>query len=400
MASRRTTVPSPLKSGLTHVGLSLLTFAALGAAILGAVHFLGDANKASPRKVVALFSDVGQLPPDLKRLPGDDTTLLPSDPTLPEDGSGGEEPSLGVPDPTDAPAQATPEPAAPTPDVPVRTASAALPKSPISGMTERTPQGLLPIIASDGRVSSDVYARPFSNPAGRPTISVVMGGLGLNRRVTQAAIDELPPEVTLSFVPYSRGLQTWVDRARAAGHEVLIELPMEPYDYPNNDTGPLTLLTSASPSENARRLKALMGSAHGYFGVTNYQGAKFATDASSAAPVMAELKARGLVFIHDGAAPRSVLDREAQTAGVGFARADRVIDATPSADFIDEQLLHLEAIALQRGAALGSGFAYPVTIDQLREWTETLEAKGYRLAPASSLPRNSVGISSAPGQGT
>ena len=33
-----------------------------------------------------------------------------------------------------------------------------------------------------------------------------------------------------------------VARAREAGHEVLLEVPMEPFDYPDNDPGPQTLL--------------------------------------------------------------------------------------------------------------------------------------------------------------
>ncbi|HBJ92093.1 MAG TPA: hypothetical protein DDZ43_04380, partial [Hyphomonadaceae bacterium] len=70
-----------------------------------------------------------------------------------------------------------------------------------------------------------------------------------------------------------------------------------------------------------------------------------------------------------------------------FTEAARVVDADPTGAAIDEQLLHLEAISLQRGSALGTGFAFPITIDQIRDWAETLPSKGYLLAPASSLPR-------------
>ena len=85
--------------------------------------------------------------------------------------------------------------------------------------------------------------------------------MGLNRTVTQAAIDELPPEVALSFAPYTEDLQAWIDRARAAGHEVLIEAPMEPFDYPNNDPGPHTLLADGAAEENGRRLAWLLSQA-------------------------------------------------------------------------------------------------------------------------------------------
>ncbi len=394
MAAKRKLPPSPLKAGLTHIGLSLVTFTAITGAFALFVQMNGDASKAGPTEIVGLFTDTPATPPALKnRLPAHDDAHA-VDRMLAEAEQDESEPSLGVDDPG-AYSETQDDAENDTPADPPRMADAStdhsasmgLVKAPVDGVWEWGTNGRLPMIASDGRKPSDVYKRHFSNPAGRPAISIVMGGLGLNSRVTQQAIDELPPEVTLSFVPYSRGLQTWIDKARAAGHEVVLELPMEPYDYPNNDTGPYTLLTTASATENTRRLEWLLSQASGYFGVTNYQGAKYATDARAISPVFELLNNRGLGFIHDGSAPRSMFETGAKSEGLPFAEAARVIDSEPSGSAIDEQLLHLEAIALQRGYALGTGFAFPVTLDQLRDWTETLDSKGYVLAPASAQLR-------------
>jgi polysaccharide deacetylase 2 family uncharacterized protein YibQ len=264
-------------------------------------------------------------------------------------------------------------------------ASTPLVKAPDAGFFERTPSGDQPKDSADGRTPADVYARPFAPQPGVPKISLIVGGLGLKQEHTLAAINELPPEVTLSFVPYANDLQTWINRARAAGHEVLLELPMEAYDYPNVDGGPHTLLTSSKPEDNLRRLNLLMSKASGYFGVTNYQGAKFATDARAVAPVVKALSDRGLAFVHDGAAARSALPQAAKDVNLTFSIADRIVDAEPSADSIDRELLQLEALAIQNGAAIGVGYAYPVTIDTFRHWTQGIKAKGYQLAPASAV---------------
>ncbi|HEX3407807.1 MAG TPA: divergent polysaccharide deacetylase family protein, partial [Caulobacteraceae bacterium] len=111
------------------------------------------------------------------------------------------------------------------------TTGAGLPQAPIAGLFTQGPGGPLPIIGADGRTSAQAYARP-STPDGKPRVALIIGGLGLNAKETRVAISALPPEVTLSFVPYSEGLQGWIDMARAAGHEVLLEAPMEPKDYP------------------------------------------------------------------------------------------------------------------------------------------------------------------------
>tara|TARA_Y100000052_G_scaffold21389_1_gene21528 strand:+ start:3327 stop:4484 length:1158 start_codon:yes stop_codon:yes gene_type:complete len=369
--------------------MAVLSFAAISAIGILALSQTGDSEFSSPKMVVGLFSDKPPVALPLKdRL--NTAALDHTDPHAAEDDH--LSPNLGVADPDEpvsenAHGEEEESEPAETVQIAADESHTGLPKAPFEGMTEWSAQGKLPVIADDGRKSFEVYRRPFSNPAGRPTISIVVGGLGLNARVTQAAIDELDPNITLSFVPYSRGLQTWVDKARAAGHEVLIELPMEPYDYPNNDTGPYTLLTTATAQENLRRTEWLLSRATGYFGVTNYQGAKYATDSRAITPIFEELQQRGLAFIHDGSAPRSVFEASAKSTSLPFAEAARVIDSDPQGAAIDEQLLHLEAIALQRGYALGTGFAFPITIDQLRDWSATLESKGYLLAPASALPR-------------
>src|SRR4029077_15730556 len=118
------------------------------------------------------------------------------------------------------------------------------------------------------------YARPVTL-TGKPRVALIIGGLGLNAKATREAIASLPPEVTLSFVPYADGLQGWIDMARAAGHEVLLEAPMEPKDYPDNDPGPYTLMADGQQADTTRRLEWLLSRATGYFGVTNYLGSRF-----------------------------------------------------------------------------------------------------------------------------
>jgi uncharacterized protein len=260
-----------------------------------------------------------------------------------------------------------------------------LPRAPLAGLFERGPNGPIPIVGANGRTPAQAYARPFTAQAERPLVAIVIGGLGFNARTTTQAIDELPPEVTLSFVPYADNLQSWIDRARAAGHEVLLELPMEPFDPDADDTGPQTLLASASSQQNMTRLEQLLSRGAGYFGVTNYQGARFATSAQASAPVVQALRRRGLVFVSSGIGQRTALSVEAQRAGLPVTAADRLIDVRQEADAIDDQLLNLEALALQNHSAIGAGFAYPVTIEQVGRWAGDIASRGYQLAPASAV---------------
>jgi uncharacterized protein len=257
-------------------------------------------------------------------------------------------------------------------------AAQALPPAPLIGLTAPGPGGgLLPAIAADGRTPAQSYARPFRSN-GQPKIAVVIGGLGLNAKSTREAIEQLPPEVTLSFVPYAEGLQGWIDLARANGHEVLLEAPMEPNDYPDNDPGPYTLLTAGKPAETLQKLDWLLSRATGYFGVTNYLGSKFVNSDAAMTTFAAGLKRRGLAFVDDGSA-------SARGGGLPRLSADRVIDDQLAGDVIEKQLQSLEATATRNGQSLGAGFAYPVTLSEVNRWTQSLGQRGYQLAPASAL---------------
>ncbi|MCP5432328.1 MAG: divergent polysaccharide deacetylase family protein [Alphaproteobacteria bacterium] len=243
--------------------------------------------------------------------------------------------------------------------------------------------GLVPIIASDGRRAAEVYARPVPPPTGRPRIAIVLAGMGLSPSATRKAIASLPGEITFAFAPHGEGLQSWVNRARAAGHEAMLEVPLEPFDYPQNDPGPNTLLAGAPTSDNLRRLDWTLSRFTGYTGLLAQGGPRFTAAEDAMRVVLAAVSARGLLYVEDGASPRSQALRAARASGADAALADRIIDDRLSREAIDLKLLELERVAASRGVAIGLGFAYPATIDQVGAWVPTLRAKGYDLVPVS-----------------
>ena len=258
-----------------------------------------------------------------------------------------------------------------------RIPASPLPAAPIAGLGQPGPNGPLPAIATDGRVPAQAYARPFRSN-GRPRVAIIVGGLGLNAVTTRAAIERLPAEVTLSFVPYAEGLQGWIDLARAQGHEVMLEMPMEPSGYPGNDPGPHTLLASAEAADIQARMNWLLGRATGYFGVTNYMGDRFASSDAGMTAFMAILRQRGVAFVDDGSMSR-------RPGAWARASANRIIDEEQSPAAIVGQLNALEALAKGNGQAMGTGFSYPVTVEALARRTAGMEARGRQLALASAM---------------
>lgn len=229
------------------------------------------------------------------------------------------------------------------------------------------------------------YARPFPMGDSRPRIAIVIAELGLSRAATEAAIERLPPEITLAFNPMAQNLQAWIIKARARGHEVMLDLPMEPLAYPQEDPGPNALLASLGPIENARRLEFLLGRADGYVGVASYMGSRFEGSAELIEPVLRTLADRGLLFLANRSGPSTEVPALAKTLDLPWISNDRFLDTEATRVAIDGRLQQLERVARTHQGAIAIGLGYPVTIERVGAWAETLGAKGITLAPASAL---------------
>lgn len=265
-------------------------------------------------------------------------------------------------------------------DAPVEMAAA-----PDPALIEPSAEGPLPRIGADGRTPWQTYARPFVHEEERPRIALVLAEGGFSEQRLRDAVDRLPGAVTLALSPHAPRLGEWVEAARLDGHEVLLDVPMEPAGYPRDDPGPNSLLTLLSADENLRRLHWSLGRAAGYVGITSLSGSAFATRAQALDPVLDDMHARGLLLLDARPEPRGHAAARAGEIGLPRAIADTVVDRSPSPHAIDAELSALEETALRGGTAVGIVGAYPVTLARLAAWMPSLEAKGITLAPISAV---------------
>lgn len=212
-----------------------------------------------------------------------------------------------------------------------------------------------------------------------------MGGLGISARSTAEALARLPSTTTLALAPYGDKLESLAESARAQKHELLLQVPLEPFDYPNNDPGPRTLLTTLTSTQNIDRLHSLMARFHGYVGLISYMGAKFTSSEPALAPVLSETAKRGLIYVDDGTSPRSIAAQLADSNNVPFAKTDIVLDAVPAPEAISRALARLEMTARDHGLAIGFANAQPASIASIAAWAKQVEARGFVLVPISMV---------------
>ena len=252
-------------------------------------------------------------------------------------------------------------------------------------LLEKSRYGMIPV-ASDGLKPFTAYAAEAdrAKAAKMPVVAIVVGGLGVGAAKTADAIMKLPAAVTLAFTPYGSDPTRLAERARAQHHEILLQIPMEPFDYPDNDPGPQTLLTTLAPEQNLDRLYWHLSRFQGYAGIANFMGARFVVTDAAMQPIVREAAKRGLGYFDDGSAPRSVAPSLAAAQTMPFARADISIDAVPTAVEIDRALAKLEGLAKERGMAVGVASALPISIERISVWTKALEGHGIMLVPLTT----------------
>ncbi len=256
--------------------------------------------------------------------------------------------------------------------------------TPNDSLLEDSPFGKLPIIGPSGLRPMDQYARPWSGARGT-RVAIVVSGLGLSQTGTQRAIEKLPEDITLAFAVSGNSLQRWMQEARRGGHEILIQVPFEPFDYPSNNPGPDTLLTSLSAAKNLDNLHKAMGKITNYTGVMNYLGGRFLANPGAMEPVLRDIGKRGLLFLDDGSSAQSKSGTLANTLEVPHAFADVQLDGELQQDAILRRLDELERIARRNGSAIGVASAFDESVDAIGKWSEEAAMRGIEIVAVSAL---------------
>lgn len=229
----------------------------------------------------------------------------------------------------------------------------------------------------------------------RPWIALVIDDLGLDRKRSARTV-ALPGPVTLAWLPYAGDVTRQAQSARAAGHELLLHAPMQPQGREN--PGPNALTTDLAPDEIRRRVAGYLALLPEVIGLNNHMGSHFTRDAAAMAPVIAELKSRGLLFLDSRTALDSVAAGVARAADLPHAIRDVFLDNEQSADYVNARLQELEAVARRRGTAIGIGHPHEATLNALEPWLAALAGRGIVLAPLSAIVtrRGTTQVSGAP----
>ena len=223
-------------------------------------------------------------------------------------------------------------------------------------------------------------------PVTAPRVAVIVDNLGGRRDVFDPLRDIRRP-LTVAILP-GLPLSEWTAREAAqAGMEVILDLPMEPYRFPEVDPGPGALLMAMGPQELQAQVGAHLASVPGAVGVTNHMGSRMTEDRTRMRTVLEVLAGRRLFLVDGLASNLSVAYDEAKALGLRAGRRQIVVDhaAGEAGDRVrwDEVAWWAE----RRGEVIIIAHGHPLTAPLLREYVPRWEARGIRLVPVSQLAR-------------
>jgi polysaccharide deacetylase 2 family uncharacterized protein YibQ len=267
------------------------------------------------------------------------------------------------------------------PNIPRGTDSLAL--APNALLVEKSGEFTLPVIAQDGTKPWEFYAKPVAFDSQKPHVSIVIMGLGLMSGPTKDAMN-LPNRVTLSFSPYAANAPLWVINARNLGFESWVDISMEPTDYPASDPGPFSLLADQTKEENTKRLYWNLSRFQGFVGLVAPANEQLTSVSGLLTPYLDEMTRRGIGFVFARHKQnQNLVDDIARRKQLAID-ADIVVDKELSPQAIDTALGELIQRAKKDGHAVALVRPYPLTLQALHGFIDTLKAQNVELVPLSA----------------
>lgn len=246
---------------------------------------------------------------------------------------------------------------------------------------EPTKYGEIPALGADGKGPGQLYAaQEIVATDDKIKVAFIFSNLGRNAPLHDKILASTPPGVTLAYLPYGNNLKNQMSAARSKGHEVLMNLPMEPADYPYTDTGPNTLLTGLTKEQNMDRLHWALAQGHEYVGVMNLHGSLFLASSQDLKPVLHEIDKRGLLFVESETCYRSQVQTASHTPRL---KSHFLLGESLTPSELQATLIRAEQMAEKSGFITIVAHTSPLNMPVLLTWIKKAQEQNYVFVPVS-----------------
>lgn len=265
----------------------------------------------------------------------------------------------------------------------------------LSGREERGKDGGQVVtmrVGLPGRATHElVVVRPGVAPGSEEEtetrVAIVLFGLADDPESAKALLGRDEPFAVVAPA-IGKERDALVKLARGPGRELVLQVPMEPEDYPRANPGPGTLLVNMPAGRIGKLTREYVERARPVAAVANLQGSFAAQDEPFMSAFYKELKREGLSFLHLSPPSRSVARQVAARMGVAYDEPDAILDDEASAR-TTKPLEHAWAATLERAGRRDQAIVLLRATPSSVKWAkEALAAK--RLGTTRIVPLSAV----------
>jgi len=215
-------------------------------------------------------------------------------------------------------------------------------------------------------------------------IAVIIDDIGHDLSMVNKIIGMNIP-VTLSILPYRPYSIDAANKAKINGLEVILHLPMEPYEYPEKDPGEGALFTHMAKGEIIDLLEEHIEAIPGILGANNHMGSRFMESEEKLTIIFSELKKRNLFFVDSYTTNSSMGGRVAKKIGIRYASRNVFIDNNGRYRDTFEILNNLIKNRDRWQTLILIGHPYESTVRAIMKIIPLLKSKGIGIVPLSTL---------------
>jgi hypothetical protein len=159
----------------------------------------------------------------------------------------------------------------------------------------------------------------------RGRMALVIEDYGMNGDLSRR-FERLPGTFTAAVRSNMDNAQAWANEARQGRMEVLLDLPMEPKNYPTRNPGEGAILVDLSGKEIRKRLERALDRVGPVPGIKTYMGSLAVEDRDVMRPILEELQKRGLFLIESTHSQFSIVPELAREIGIPFYEVTSISD--------------------------------------------------------------------------
>jgi hypothetical protein len=225
------------------------------------------------------------------------------------------------------------------------------------------------------------------SPKYKGTICLIIDDFGYAHNDTIDDFLALDPDYTVAIIPGHHYSASIGNIAHDFGFEIIIHMPMEPYNYDLESEKEFILTEKLNPAEVDKRITAAFNEIPMAGGMNNHQGSKATENLQLMKSVARSLKKKGKFFLDSFTHPESRGFITMRRFGVKTELRQVFLDHIEDTLHIQNQLDSLVHLSHLMDVAIGIGHVKPITLGILKKEIPRLKSEGYRFVPLSEIVR-------------